>query len=563
MTARAAELLLVNGSVHTVDPSLPTATVVAVRDGRIVAVGGDDVARDLRGPRTETIDVHGRTVLPGFQDAHAHPSDAGLGRSRCDLSQLEDADAYVSRVAGYAAEHAGAEWIVGGGWAMAAFPGGVPSKEALDRAVPDRPVFLQSLDGHSAWLNSAALARAGIDERTPDPADGRIERDARGEPLGALQEGAMELVQRIVPAPTTSEIADGLLEAQGYLHGLGITAWQEAIVGDTPSIHDCFDAYLALDRAGSLTGRVVGALWWARDAGDRQLATLLTRRERAASSCGRFRASSVKFMVDGICENLTASMLRPYLDREGHETHTSGRSFFEPEELAHFVTLVDAEGFQAHFHVIGDRAVREALDAVEAAMRVSGRSDARHCAAHIQVVHPDDVVRFAALGVIANGQPLWACNDPQMVELTLPVLGQERSAWQYPFASLVRSGARLCFGSDWPVSTPDVLAQVHVAVNRTAPPGEAGDAAGDAGRDVVFLPDERLDLGTALGAFTMGSAYANHLDQETGSVTVGKRADLVVLDRDVFSAPSSEIGLARVDVTFVDGVIVHAAPSAL
>ncbi len=169
------------------------------------------------------------------------------------------------------------------------------------------------------------------------------------------------------------------------------------------------------------------------------------------------------------------------------------------------------------------------------------------------------MVRFAALGVIANGQPLWACNDPQMVELTLPVLGQERSAWQYPFASLVRSGARLCFGSDWPVSTPDVLAQVHVAVNRTAPPGEAGDA----GRDVVFLPDERLDLGTALGAFTMGSAYANHLDQETGSVTVGKRADLVVLDRDVFSAPSSEIGLARVDVTFVDGVIVHAAPSAL
>jgi predicted amidohydrolase YtcJ len=209
MTQRPAQLLLVNGSVHTVDPSLPSATTVAVRDGRIVAVGGDDVARELRGSRTETIDVRGRTVLPGFQDAHTHPSDAGLDRSRCDLSQLVDADAYLSHIAGYAAEHAGAEWITGGGWAMAAFAGGVPSKEDLDRVVPDRPVFLQSRGGHSAWLSSAALARAGIDARTPDPVDGRIERDARGEPLGALQEGAMELVRRVIPAPTTSEIADG------------------------------------------------------------------------------------------------------------------------------------------------------------------------------------------------------------------------------------------------------------------------------------------------------------------------------------------------------------------
>ena len=560
MRERPVDLLLVNGSVHTVDPSQPSATAVAVRDGRIVAVGGDEMARELRGPRTETIDVHGRTVLPGFQDAHTHPSDAGLERSRCDLSQLGSVDAYLSHISGYATEHDEAVWITGGGWAMSAFPGGVPSKEALDRVVRDRPVFLQSRDGHSAWLNSLALAQAGIDARSPDPADGRIERDACGEPLGALQEGAMELVRRVVPAPTTAEIAEGLLEAQGYLHSLGITAWQEAIVGDTASMYDCFDAYLALERAGSLTARVVGALWWARDAGDGQLATLLTRRERAASSGERFRASSVKFMVDGICENLTASMLRPYLDHEGHETHTSGMSFFDPEELAHFVTLVDAEGFQAHFHVIGDRAVREALDAVEAAIRVNGRSGGRHCAAHIQVVHPDDLGRFAALGVIANGQPLWSYNDPQMVALTLPVLGPERATWQYPFASLVRAGSRLCFGSDWSVSTPDVLAQVHVAVNRTAPPGEAGNHEG-AG-DAAFLPRERVDLETALRAFTMGSAWANHLDEKTGSITVGKLADVVVLDRDVFSLPSFEIGLARVDMTFVDGEVVHAASSA-
>lgn len=552
MTDRSADLLLVNGSVHTVDPSLPTATMVAVRDGRIQAVGGDHLAHELRGPRTQTIDLRGRTVLPGFQDAHAHPSEAGVERSRCDLTELRGAGAYLSRIAGYAAEHPGARWITGGGWAMDAFPGGVPSKEELDQAVPDRPVFLPSRDGHSAWVNSVALAQAGIDAESPDPADGRIERDARGGPAGALQEGAMELVRRIVPPPTTQEIADGLLEAQRYLHSLGITGWQEAIVGGTGGRPDCFDAYLALDRAGTLTGKVVGALWWARDAGDRQLDVLLTRRERAAS-CARFAATSVKFMQDGVCENFTASMLRPYLDGGGHETHNSGKSFFDPEELSRFVTLVDAHGFQAHFHAIGDRAVREVLDAAEAALRTNGRSDNRHCAAHIQVVHPDDVPRFAALGVVANGQPLWACNEPQMVELTLPFLGPERSNWQYPFASLVRSGARLCFGSDWSVSTPDVMAQVHVAVNRTVPPGEPRGRSGS----VPFLPDERVSLETALAAFTMGSAYTNHLEEETGSITVGKRADLAVLDQDLFSVPAPEIGLVGVDMTFSDGVVVH------
>ncbi|HTX63160.1 MAG TPA: amidohydrolase [Acidimicrobiales bacterium] len=567
MTDGAADVVLVNGVVHTVDPSLPRASAVAVRGGSIVAVGGDGAVRDLRGPRTETIDLRGRTVLPGFQDAHAHPSGAGLERSKCDLSELHDRQAYLARISGYAAANPDVAWISGGGWAMDLFPGGVPTKDDLDRVVPDRPVFLPSRDHHSAWVNSKALELAGIDAATVDPVDGRIERDTAGEPVGALQEGAMDLVQRLVPPDTLEAVRAGILEGQRYLHALGVTAWQEAIVGGETG--DCFDAYLSLDAGGQLTGKVVGALWWERGVGERQLDKLLTRRERAAG-CARFRAGTVKFMQDGVCENFTASMLEPYVGAgglpghgdghgDGHGHGGRGKSFFDPEDLKRYVTLVDAHGFQAHFHAIGDRAVREVLDAVEAAVRANGPTDNRHCAAHIQVVHPDDVPRFAEVGLVANGQPLWACNEPQMVDLTLPFLGPERAAWQYPFASLVRAGSRLCFGSDWPVSTPDVMAQIHVAVNRTEPPGHLyGASARD---DEPFLPTERIDLETALRAFTMGTAYLNHLDHETGSVTPGKRADLVVLDRDLFAAPLHEIGTVGVDMTFADGELVHGASS--
>ncbi len=552
---QTADLVLRNGAVHTVDPALPRARAIAIKDGRILAVGDEETVRAHLGRKTEWIDLRGRTVLPGFQDGHAHASGAGIERRRCDLTDAHSRQEYLDIIARYARDHPDAAWITGGGWSMDVFPGGVPTKEELDRIVPDRPVMLFHRDHHGAWVNSVALERAGIDARTADPVDGRIERDAKGEPVGMLQEGASDLVGRHVPELTTEEIAAGILEGQRHLHSFGITAWQEAIVGESPVVRDCFDAFIALDRAGSLTAKVVGAQWWARGADESLIQTLLDRREQASKG-SHFRADSVKFMQDGVCENFTAAMLTPYLDGDGHETHNCGKSFFDPEELARYVTLVDAHGFQAHFHAIGDRGVREVLDAAEAARAANGTSDRRHCAAHIQVVHPDDVPRFARVGMIANGQPLWACAEPQMVELTLPFLGPERSSWQYPFGSLLRAGARLCFGSDWPVSTPNVLEEIHVAVNRTVPPEHAYSGPGTDGTD-PFLPDERVDLETAVEAFTAGSAYLNHLEHETGSITPGKCADLVVLDRDLFSVPRSEIALVNVDLTLADGRIVH------
>ena len=544
------DLIFTGGTVFTPAAAQPALTSVAVRDGMIVAVGGDEV-RDLAASSTEVVDLAGGFLLPGFQDAHVHPVEGGLERMRCNLSELRTREEYLAAIRAYAEGHPDAEWITGGGWAMAAFPGGTPTAADLDAVVPDRPVYLPNRDHHGAWVNSRTLEIAGIDASTADPSDGRVERDADGRPTGTLHEGAMNLVTRHLPADTADELVESLLEAQRYLHSLGITAWQDAIVGVYSSINDASDAYLALASDGRLTAKVVGALWWQRDRGTEQVADLVEKRARLTA--GRFRATSVKIMQDGVCENFTAHMLTPYGDGRGGLTDNSGFPFVDPLALRDHVTALDREGFQVHVHAIGDAAVRETLDAFEAARDangVDGFASHRHHIAHIQVIHPDDVPRFGTLGVGANMQALWAAYEPQMTDLTIPFLGPERSGWQYPFGDLARSGAPLAMGSDWPVSTPDPLQAIHVAVNRTL-----HDAEGEDRRP--FLPDQAIDVVTALTAYTAGTARLNHLD-DTGTIDVGKRADLTVLDRDVRQTPDDIAG-TRVVATYVDGHQVFSA----
>ncbi|HZD18359.1 MAG TPA: amidohydrolase [Actinomycetota bacterium] len=542
-----ADLAFLNGAVYTVDAARRWARAVAVREGRIVAVGTDDRIRELVGPGTDVIDLRDRMLLPGFQDAHVHPPSAGMEMLRCNLSDAFALQEYERLVATYAAEHPDAGWILGGGWSMSLFPGGNPPKDVLDRLVPDRPVYLTSRDGHTAWVNSKALEIADVTDQTLDPRDGVIIRDRDGWPAGALHEGAMTLVEKWVPEDTREDWVEGLRVAQAHLHRLGITAWNDAIVGGS---YPTLDAYLAFAGAGELTARVIGSLWWDRHRGDEQIDGLLTARERGRA--GRFAASAVKIMQDGVVENFTAATLSPYLDEDGHPTGNAGKSYVEPEALKGYVTRLDAEGFQVHFHALGDRAVRESLDAIEAALAANGPSDRRHHLAHLQVVHPEDIPRFRALGAVANAQPLWAVNEPQMLELTIPFLGPERSGWQYPFASLVRAGAMLAMGSDWSVSSANPLEEIHVAVNRTAFP-DALYAPEERSVTDPFIPHERLDLPTAIAAFTMGSAYVNHLDDVTGSIEVGKHADLAVLDRNLFAHPLDEIHAARVELTLVEG----------
>jgi len=541
-TDRPADLVFVGGRVEVIDPARSTVSALAVRDSRIVGRGTDAAIRGHVGSRTRVIDLRGRTLVPGFQDAHVHPIGAELDAARCNLLVARGADAYLAVVAEYARTHPDEPWIRGGGWYMPDFPGGTPRRESLDRVCPDRPVYLESRDGHGAWVNGRTLELAGIDAGTPDPPDGRIERDPDGAPSGTLHEGAIHLVARLLPADTQTEVEAALVAGQARLHAFGITAWQDASVKQ--GIEE--PAYASLAAADRLSARIVGALRWDWHRGPEQIDELLERSR--ATSAGRYAATSVKFFLDGVFENFTASMLEPYGDGRGGTTDNRGLRQVDPDELAVAVTRLDALGLQAHFHAIGDRAVRDALDAVEAARLANGPSDSRPHIAHIQVIDPSDVHRFKALDVAANVQAYWACHEDQMDELTIPFIG-DRWRLQYPFRSLRAAGARLAMGSDWSVSTPNPLLQMELAVERVWD--------GSRGLREPFLPDERIELIDALAAFTAGSAWVNHLDAVAGSLEAGKAADLAVLDRDLFDRSAGPIGDARVVATFIDGVAVH------
>jgi predicted amidohydrolase YtcJ len=537
-----ADLVLTGGRIQTMDAARSWAGALAVREARIVAVGTDREIAAFVGSSTRVIALRGRTVTPGFQDAHVHPVHGGLGLLRCNLHDSFVAAEYLEVIASYARSHPDEAWIRGSGWYMAAFEGGTPMREELDRILPDRPAFLTSRDGHSAWVNTRALELAAVTAETTDPGDGRIERGADGSPSGTLQEGAMDLVERHVPDDTPADLEEALRLGQAYLHSLGITAWQDAII--RPESEE--RAYVGLASRGELTGRVVGAMWWERHRGAEQIEEFVERRR--STSIGRYRATSVKLMMDGVLENFTGAMIEPYADGQGGVTDNRGLSQIDPDGLRSWVPQLDAMGFQPHFHAIGDRAVRESLDAVAAARAANGASDTRPHIAHIQVIHPDDLARFRDLDVVANAQPLWAAHDDQMDVLTIPFIG-ERWRMQYPFRALRAAGAVLAMGSDWSVSTANPLSEMEVAVERQ-------HREPFVGRE-VFLPEERLELIDALAAFTVGSAYVNHLDTETGTLAVGKAADIAVLDRDLFDRGAGAIGEARVLATFVEGTPVY------
>lgn len=531
-----ADLVITGGRVFTARADEPFVTAVAVSGDRIVAVG--DPAADLAGANTRVVDLGGGLATPGFIDAHVHPASSGLDKLRCHFDGCSDASSAVERIAEYAANHPDRPWIIGAGWSQSWFPNGCPPKDLIDEVVPERPVLIMNTDGHGAWANSLALSMAGIGPATPDPSDGRVERLPDGSPQGTLHEGAIRLVESLIPTDTVAELTAGLTRGQEELLRYGITGWQDAIVS-----RNIQDAYLRLAGDGRLIGRVVGAMWWDRDRGLEQVEDLVERRSQAVLG---FAPTSVKLMLDGVAENFTAAMLEPYLGNDGVPTENSGIDFVDPTELGEIVTLLDALGFQCHFHAIGDRAVRSGLDAVQTARERNGPSSNRHHIAHIQVVHPEDIPRFAALDVVANAQPLWACRDEYQTDLTIPFIGSERASWQYPFGSLLRSGARLAMGSDWGVSTANVMEEIAVAVTRTGDSGEP------------LNPGEALDPVDALTAFTAGSAYVNHVEGDSGSIAVGMLADLAVLDRDPLRDGSFRD--ARVVTTIVGGQVIYEGP---
>lgn len=548
-----ADMVFSGGRVHVMDDVRTIAGAVAVRDGRIVFVGTDRAATAFVGPATERIDMAGGALFPGFTDAHVHIIDGGESLLSLDLAAADSGEEALALVAAWASDHPELAVISGAGWQLTLFPGAAPSKDLLDAIVPDRPVVLFAADGHNAWVNSAALAAAGIDGATPDPLNGRIERDPlTGAPTGTLREAAMDAVQALIPTPDEAELDARMQAGMGYLNALGYTAAIDASV-PAGTKEETFRRAAARDRltlhlqmsllpGDSLLGRPGETTT--------EIATLAARRE-AAVAVGNplLTAPQVKIFVDGVMENFTAALLEPYIDAP--EGTGRGTLNIPAGDLSDFVTALDAAGFQVHFHAIGDAAVRAALDAVAAARTANGVNDRRHHIAHIELIDPVDLVRFREFGVTANAQALWAHADAYITDLTEPFLGAARSQYLYPFAGLLKAGATLASGSDWPVSTADPMAATEVAVTRHDP---------DLGEGAAWHPEQAITVDAMLAALTRGGARLMHQEAERGTIEVGKAADLVLLDHDPYEMPPGSISEIRARLTLLAGKTVHRAP---
>lgn len=531
----AADLILTNAVVYTLDSQYPWATALVIRDGLIVAVGNDrELLEEYEG---RVLDLEGKMVLPGFHDAHAHPVYGGLLLNRCDLSPLTSVDAILARVRDCDAALAEGEWLLGGGWNLSLFAEANPGKDLLDAVSAERRIYLRGADGHSAWVNGAALTAAGITADTVDPTNGIIERDAAGEPSGTLRETAMALVEAVLPETTAEERLAGALAGLRMANAFGITSFIDASV-DRATL----ETWQTLAADGRLTARVVASIGADGDMLGPPDLSLLDPASRGSGAL--VRANAAKIFLDGVLEGETAALLEPYIGRGG----ASGAMNMPWEQLRDLVIDLDARDIQVHMHAIGDRAVREGLDAIEAAREANGPKDNRHHISHLQLVHPDDYPRFRQLEVFANFQALWAFPDAYITDVNLPVVGQARVDRMYPIASIHRQGGTLVGGSDWSVSSMNPLLAIETALSRQAPDDES---------EATLNEEERVPLPVMLAAYTRNGALLMHQEDRVGSIERGKYADLVVLEHNLFDVDVREIGEVEVVMTLFEGRIVY------
>ncbi len=553
--------VLRNGAVLTFDGRKEPATCLAVRDGLIVYVGSDAGAADLIGPSTEVINLRGRAVMPGIQDAHMHPLSAGQSLRQCSLDYLQlTLDEMRDRITvclDQTQEEEPDGWLRVRFWDYQAIqpPGTVPTKADLDVLDTARPILVHSLDGHTALANTRALEIAGVTASTPDPPDGEIIRDANGEPTGLLEDSAIGLVSGEIPAPSVEQNARALRAALRRMNRLGITSFMNA-----SSDESSLAAAASLRDAGRLTARAQYALTASAEELQDPV-TLLGSLEamRTPHVGGLLSAPTVKLFLDGVIEfpTQTAALLKPYRENTGTDEHphwepgdSSGPTYFDPEVANPGIAALDAAGWQVHAHAIGDRAVRTALDAFKHARDVNGDTDNRHTVAHVELVHPDDLGRFAELGVLACMQMQWAELDSYTVDYVKPYLGMRRWRYLYPSGSIADQGGTLTGGSDWPVDPLYPFRQVEMAVNRE------GDEI------YPYYPgplqaQERIRRRASLRMHTASSAFQMHQLASTGTIEVGKKADVIVLDRDVESVPLKDVSTAEVLLTLLDGTVVH------
>jgi predicted amidohydrolase YtcJ len=534
----AADLVFRGGTVYTADAAQPSARVVGVRGGRIVYVGDEQGIQPFVGVSTRFIDLQGGMLLPGFHDSHVHIVQGGLGLVSCDLSMDATTDAVMRHVAACARENSQAAWVIGRGWQLGIFRNANPTRGQLDAVVSDRPAFFMAADGHSAWVNSRALAATGITASTPDPQGGRIERDqVTGEPTGTLRDLAVSIMLRVIPRPSAADMEAAIIRSIALAKSFGITSVHEANAQEV-----MLAAYRAVDGRRGLNARVTAAAGVDLKLTDpKSVPGEIARLERLRTEYQgtRFRVTAAKIGADGALEAKTAALLEPYVGGDDR-----GSPLLPPEVLNSLIVGLDRAKFQVHVHAIGDRATRLSLDAFASARAGNGADGPLHQVAHLQLVDPADIPRFRALGIAANVQGLWAYRDAEIRELVEPIIGPERSSRIYPIGSLARAGVLLVGGSDWSVTSMNPIAAIQVAVTRRGPRAVAGPA---------WLPDEVVTLDTMLAAYTINGARVQFQEDQVGSIKVGKAADLVVLDRDLAAMPPPEFRNAQVRYTFLEG----------
>lgn len=530
--------------VWTADSAAPRATAVATRGERIVYVGDPSGVRAFIGPNTKVFDGVGRLVTPGFNDSHIHMLSGALSLERVDLIEAASLDAVQASIRRFAAENPRAPWVLGRGWLYGSFPGGMPTKEQLDAVVKDRPAYMECYDGHSGWANSRALALAGVTRRTKDPRNGAIVRDPRtGEPTGALKEAAVALVESKIPTPDPAAQYALLVRAFAKLSSQGITSAQDMGYG-VGTLDQDVAVFERARREGTQTVRLqVGVVM---NEADFPAAIAAAKKLMRRGSDSRLRFGAMKGFVDGVIESGTAAMLSPY---EGDRS--SGHPNWSASKLNEAVTAADKEGIQVHLHAIGDRGVRMALDAHEAALQANRRTDRRGRIEHIETIDAADIPRFGALGVIASMQPLHADPNANLLDIWVRNIGPRRASRGFAWRALENAGARLNFGSDWPVVTSDVMRGLHAAVTRTTRDG--GPAGG-------WHTDHAVTLDQALHHYTIDAAFGELAEHEKGSIAAGKRADLVLLSRDLFASGPNDILPTKVLLTLMDGQIVYQDP---
>jgi hypothetical protein len=530
----SANLVVFNGRVFGWPAE---ARAIAVVGERIAYVGTDESAREWAGPDTELLDARGGSVLPGFIDAHVHFSSGGLGLSGIQLRDASTPDEFVRRVSEYAHNVPRGEWITGGRWNHELWPGApLPARDWIDGVTPDSPVLVSRYDGHMCLANSLALRLAHITRDTPPPPGGAIEKGQDGEPTGILKDEAMGLVQRVIPEPSVEQLTRGIKAALCEAARYGVTG-----IHDNAGPRE-FGVYQQLYARGELTCRVYCMM------PARHLESLVAVGVRAPFGNDWIRTGAVKAFADGSLGSSTALFFEPYADNPQNHG-LPGRQMIPEEKMRALISEADRAGLQVCVHAIGDRANSMILDMYEAVIRADGgiSSGRRLRIEHAQHLRPADIPRFASLGVVASVQPYHLVDDGCWAEKRI---GLERCRTTYAFRSLLGHGARLAFGSDWPVAPLDPLLGIHAAVTR-----QTSDGMHPRG----WFPEQKIGLDQAVEAYTLGSAFAEYAEDSRGFLAVGKLADIVLLDRDVSGAPAESLKDAHVACTLVGGRPVYHA----